>query len=390
MNELDTLRAGLEQVAGEVAPVDLHARVLASSRRQTLRRAATSVAAMVAAAVTASALVISLDHATAPLPVPSVTPLPVAPQPTPLPSHTDAPSPGLGPFADATIVVPSWGSADTVCLTGQVKITNGQYYRGPGKPPVNVLSVITMDVDGDGTADYVAHLMCGEGPEAPASQIVAFRAEGGRLVPIGRVIGTQDGLAMMDTIEARGGGQIAVQVAAEYSDGGEQAVPNQWRVYAWQGGGFRQVSGPTSFPADPPAAELSVRAGDLTFTRATSGYVGEMTVTVANTGSLDVVHATLELMVPKQAEPAGDGWTGCTVRSHIEQLALTCAIADLTAGSTRQLHFGFVAATTTVPSYDADLGPGNNDHYVRVDQQPPYVFEHATDMVEAPFAVVAP
>jgi len=34
MTDLDTLRTGLEQLAAEVTPVDLHARVLASSRRR--------------------------------------------------------------------------------------------------------------------------------------------------------------------------------------------------------------------------------------------------------------------------------------------------------------------------------------------------------------------
>ena len=391
MTDLDTLRTGLEQLAAEVTPVDLHARVLASSRRRLVRRTVTGAAAAIAATVAASALAVSLDHAVSPSPGPSATPAPVAPQPTPLPSFQQPTVPGLGPLEDATIVVPTWGAADSVCATGQVTLAGGQYYRGSDKPPVNVLSLVTTDVDGDGTADYVVHLMCGEGPESPAQQIVAFRRSSGRMVPIGRVIGTQDGLAMMDSVEARSGGQIAVQVAARYSDGGMQFVPSQWRVYAWQGGRFRQVSGPTSFPADPPAAALSVRAGALTVTRATHGYLGDLTVTVGNSGTLDVANATLTVTAPVQFRPAGDGWAGCTVVSNTGALVVRCALAGLTAGSTRQLSFGFVGATTTVPTRGDDpIGPANQDHYVSLTQQPPYVFEHDTDPQEAPFAVVGP
>jgi hypothetical protein len=388
MNDVDTLRTCLEQIAAEVTPVDLHARVLASSRRQTLRRAATSVATAIAATVATLALVISVEHAAAPSPAPSAT-APVAPRPTTLPAYQETPGPSLGPFQDATITVPTWGAADAVCTTGQVKLTNGQYYRGTGKPPVNVLSSVTTDVDGDGTADYIAHLSCGEGPESPAQQIVAFRRSGTRLEPIARVIGTQDGLAMMDTVEARGGGQIAVQVAAEYTDSGERFVPNQWRVYALQGGQFRQVAGPTSFPADPPAAALSITSSPLTFTRAAGGYVGDLTVTVANTGALDVAHAQLDLLVPIQVRPAGDGWTGCAVVRDVDVLVLRCPVADLTAGSTRQIHFRFVATTAPVRS-DVPIGPDNRDHYVFLSQLPPLVFEHITDVLEATFAVVAP
>jgi hypothetical protein len=203
------------------------------------------------------------------------------------------------------------------------------------------------------------------------------------------VIGTQDGLAMVDNVEARPGGQIAVQVAEKYSDGGEQYVPNQWRVYAWQGSRFRQVAGPTSFPADPPAAVLSVTSSSLTFTRATGGYVGDLTVTIGNTGQLDVAHAELTIVVPTQVQPAGDGWTGCTAIPDDKTVAVRCPVADLAAGSTRELHFRFVA--TTVPTRGAGpIGPENDDHYVALNQLPPYVFLRDTSTVEAPFAVVGP
>lgn len=390
MNDVDTLRTCLEQIAAEVTPVDLHARVLASARRQTLRRTAAGVATAVAATVAALAVAVSLQPAAGPSPAPSATPSEVAPQPTTLPGYVDphAPDPGIGPFTDATVTVPPWGPGSSGCATGRVKIVNGQYLPPSGRA-INVLSSITTDVDGDGTADYVAHLTCGEGPESPGGQIVAFRRAGTRLEPIGRVIGTQDGLAMVESVEARGGGKIAVQVAAAYTDSGIQWVPNQWRVYALQGGKFRQVAGPTSFPANPPAAALSVAASPLTFARAGSQYVGDLTITVANTGALDVASAELDILLPFQARPAGDGWSGCATAYDQEVLAVRCTLTGLTAGSTRPLHLRFLAATVPVRGNEP-IGPENHDHYVTLGQLPPVVFEHDTDVLEAPFAVVGP
>ncbi len=388
MNDLDTLRTGLAQLATEVTPVDLRARVLASSRRLAARRIAAGLATAVAATVTASALLLTLNPAAGPAPGPSPSPGPSL-RPTTLPAYVDPPAPDIGPFPDATITVPSWGRADNVCATGPVKLSNVQYDPGAGKPVLTVLAAVSTDVDGDGSADYVAQLACGEGPEGPAQQIVAYRRSGTRLVLLGRVVGTQDGVAMVDSVEVRGAGRIAVQVSAGYSDGGIRYVPNQWRVYAWQGGRFRQVSGPTTFPADPPAATLSVTSSPLTFTRTAGGYVGELTVTAANTGTLDVAAAELRLIVPLQLQPAGDGWTGCAVVSTIDANAIVCPVAGLTAGSTRQLRFGFVATTVPVRG-DEPIGLTNRDHALFLSQLPPYVFERPNDAFEASFTIVAP
>ncbi|MFC4147970.1 hypothetical protein ACFO0M_17060 [Micromonospora mangrovi] len=387
MNDLDELRTGLAHIAEEVAPVDLHARVLASSRRVARRRAVAGVATACAAAVVASAVVIDMNRVAPSPPGPPTTS--VAPQPTTLPSYVETPTPGSGPFANATVTVPTWGPADTTCVTGRVRIVDGQYYRGAGTRPVNVLSWVTADVDGDGRDDYVAHLKCGEGTESPAEQVVAFRRSGGQLLPLGRVVGTQDGPAMLTALEARDGGRIAVQVLAEVTDGSAQFVPHQWRVYGWRGARFRQVAGPTSFPADPPAAALSVRSSALTFHRASGGYAGELTVTVLNGGTLAVPRAELAVFVPAQVRPAGDGWTGCTEAADAEAVVLRCTVGDLGAGETRQLHLGFVASAIQGRP-DGAVGPDNHDHYLTLDQRPPYVLEKPRDAVEASFAVVVP
>src|SRR5258708_3456544 len=131
MNDLDRLRTGLEHLATEVRPVDLHTRVLPTSRRLGRQRAAGAVAAALAVAAVTSALVIGA-HRAVPPPGP-----PATPSPTVLPSYVSIGPPGSGLLPTFTVTVPSWGSGTEtgVCPTGQVKITDGQYRGGPGTLP---------------------------------------------------------------------------------------------------------------------------------------------------------------------------------------------------------------------------------------------------------------
>ena len=373
MTEIDELRRGLREIATEVEPVDLHGRALATSHRIRVRR--TAVASVAGVAVAAMALGTAFaaqgDHSPTP---PGATTTPGVPSPTALPTAPEDDGPDLGPFTSATITVPSWGSAGdaTGCVTGRVTLSDGQYYReGAAGSAVNVLSYVATDVDHDGDEDYVAHLMCGEGPESDGSQIVAFRRSSQELKVIGRVIGTQDGLAMMDYLEARAGGQVAVLVSKEYTDSGQNTVPNQWRTYAWQGGRFRQVAGPTAFPARPPAAVLSVAASELRFRPAGNGFTGGTTVTVRNDGDLDVARLEILLIVPSQAKPTGEGWAGCVISSDDGDgsTAYTCTVAGPRAHSQVSRPFAFVATEQPTPVED-ELGRTNHD--VSISQVPPF------------------
>ena len=136
-----------------------------------------------------------------------------------------APGANLGPVANATATLPSWGTSASGCATGKVRFANGQYSSNRGRPVINVLASVQADVDGDGVMESIVQLSCGEGPEAGGQQIVAFRPASGDFQPIGRIVGTQDGIAMMDTMQVRAGGQIAVQVSAQYSDSGHNSFP---------------------------------------------------------------------------------------------------------------------------------------------------------------------
>lgn len=248
-------------------------------------------------------------------------------------------------------------------------LTDGGQERDDRGRPVNVLSYVAVDVDRDGAMDYVAHLMCGEGPEAGGSQVVAFRRAGGELRPIGRIVGTQDGFAMMDHVEARGDGRVAILVAKEYTDGGEETVPNQWRTYAWRQGRFRQVAGPTTFPAKSPAARLSVVPSALPFRPAGSGFTGRLTVTVSNDGDVDVARLEIRLILPSQVQPAGGEWAGCAADRADNETAFICVVAGPRARSRISMPFTFVATDKPVPSDDQ---VGNGNHFVSITQRPPF------------------
>jgi hypothetical protein len=368
MIDIDALRRKLSETATEVNTVDLRNRALATSHRVRVRRTAATAAAglAVAALALSTAVVVRADRSPTP---PAVTP---GPSPTQLAPERPSGQPDLGPFESGTITVPSWGTAPSAsCTEGRIALTAGQEpddaYR-----PVNVVSYVAVDVDQDGTEDYVAHLECGEGPEAGGRQVVAFRRDGGELRPIGRIVGTQDGIDMMDYLEARDGGQVAILVAKEYTDTGEETVPNQWRTYAWRQGKFRQVDGPTKFPAKPPKALLSMVPSTLAFRPVKNGFTGQMTLTVRNDGDVDVARLEVLLVLPAQVRPAGGDWAGCTVRSDDdpgEDQALVCAVAGPRARSRVTMPFTFVATDKPV-AVDDEIGPRN--HSVSITQLPPF------------------
>jgi hypothetical protein len=301
-------------------------------------------------------------------PAPMVTELPA-------PSVDDGWPPDLGPLGNATITVPGWGAGTTACPAGRLQLTNGYHYPGPG--PVTQLwveSYVATDVDRDGTEDYAAILRCGEGPEAPGWQVVAFRRSDGALTPVARVIGSQDGLAMLSGIEAREGGRIAVYLGREYVDSGAQFTPHQWRTYAFEGGQFQQVDGPTSFPADPPAARLAIDPADLVFQAAQGGVsAGELAVTVRNTGEAGIGGATLTIILPKEVRPAGSAWAGCTEARHAGEptVVIECPIGPLAAQGVwvNWLHVVTEAHPWIAPTVGS----------LRVDQVPPYTYEIADD-----------
>jgi hypothetical protein len=329
------------------------------------------------------------DRGALPPPAESTARGAVLPAPTSLPAPiADAAEHDLGPFAGATFIIPAWGDGAASCPSGTVTLGENGQYVGRSRV-VNLMSYVAADVDRDGHGDHVAFFMCGEGPESPGWQVVAYRKAAPGLAPIGRVVGSRDGFAMMSGLRAEADGRIAVNVAERYSDSGEQYVPHQWRTFAWQGGRFRQVDGPTSFPTNPPAARLSVDPADLALRSVSGGLVGDLTVTAHNTGDVAVTQVSLMIILPIEVRPADGGWTGCTMTSA-EVTLIDCPLGPLPAGSSRVFTATVIA--TGQPRLVGSTEQGRyapSNHYLAIEQRPPYAFE-ARGLFEADIRITTP
>lgn len=386
------LREFYSAAADESRPVELRDRALASSRRQAARRtAALSAAAALLVATIAVALTLAVrTHQQTPPAEPSPSPAPSATQ---VRARGEEPPPDLGPFHDVTIAVPAWAGerAAARCPTGQVRLdAHGSSTVGSGSS-VWVAGWTETDVDADGDGDLVAILKCGEGPESPGTEVVAFRRDAqGRPVTIGRIVGTRDGFEQIHSVRWSDSG-VLVELSEHYTDSGQESTPFQGRTYRLVDGKPRQVLGPTSFEADPPYAALRVDPGRLTLRPAAGGrYAGRLRVTVANDGKLPVNTPELTLSLRGDwLRPAGSGWENCTRVDYTDPVSFQvfCTLDQLWAGASVTVEFEF-----TVDALPAELNPKpevewDTPYRVEVGQWQPEVFEHSPQR-EAPFTVV--
>ena len=148
------------------------------------------------------------------------------------------------------------------------------------------------DLDGDGATETVALVACRQG-EASAKQVIAFDRDGaGRVVTMGRVVGTREGMDDVTDFAVQADGEIRVHVAdiQPCCSIPEWAPQRQWRTYAWTGERFDQTAGPTKFGVDPRLTDLTLTAGDLIVGApdAKGKRAATLTVTVVNKGPVDV------------------------------------------------------------------------------------------------------
>lgn len=240
----------------------------------------------------------------APIPAP-----PVSPVPTPVPASTATPTPTATPtvtatgeralprtvlppdwadLGNATLDLPSWGSAD-FCPHGRVRLTNGWFPDSGGTDwQDGIGSVVAVDLDGDGRTEAVARFDC-ERSDPGMEQVVGFgRTAAGGIRTLGIVVGPGNhGPADISDVIASGD-QVSVSVDNQSgsSGSGVQAVLHQLRTYGWTGSAFHQTGGPTSFISN---ARISGRGGDLVFAAPVGGkLLGTMTVTLFNDGTTAV------------------------------------------------------------------------------------------------------
>ncbi|MER5453632.1 hypothetical protein ABT008_02505 [Micromonospora sp. NPDC002389] len=325
--------------------------------RRTVRRRRRVAVAVAAAAVLSVVLPVGAYaglNRTGPAPTPGHTGQPSAP-PTPSGSPTPSATPSstpttTGPRADgpdgrisraqllaARVDLPDWSSSVPPTCT-----TDGVRLREPDQESRPELGddIHHGDVDGDGGTDTVALVACRLG-EALDKQVVAFsRDDAGRIVTLGQVVGTREGLDDITGVALTADGRVRVEVADIQPCCG---VPDwwpqkQWRTYAWSGGGFDQTAGPTRFEVDPRLTDLAMSADDLVLgsTDADGGRYVSVTVKVTNKGPVDVPRLGFHNL-STIGEPAGGDLSECRMVQAYE----SCSLDGLAAGEQRSFTFRF-------------------------------------------------
>ncbi|GGM32284.1 hypothetical protein GCM10011608_16060 [Micromonospora sonchi] len=326
-------------------------------RRRRQRAAVATAAAVVLAVVVPMGAHAALNRSD-PSPVPGQTAEPTPPA-TPTPTSAPAPTTPMttpstasptsaGPdgrisraqLLAARVDLPVWPSyAPATCTTDNVRLREPQ----PEQRPELGGELRYGDVNGDGGTDTIALVACRYG-EALAKQVVVFsRDDTGRIVTLGRVVGTREGMDDITEVAVASDGQIRVDVAdiQPCCD-----IPDWWpqrqrRTYAWTGDRFKQTGGPTAFGVDPRLTDLTLTASPLVLDPPDGDgkRLASFTVTVTNKGPVDVPRLGFGHYFTL-GERAGGDLSRCRIvtMSGTE----TCLLDGLPSGARRSYTFRFL------------------------------------------------
>ncbi|MEU4479677.1 hypothetical protein AB0F68_16710 [Micromonospora sp. NPDC023966] len=326
--------------------------------RETVRRRRRRTAVVTAAAVVLAVAIpvganAALNRRPGPPPGPAQTATPSPSEstasptpPTPTPS-TASPTPAApdgritrSQLLAARLDLAAWpGYAPKTCVSDDVRLRSGPQ---SDSVPTLLTDPRYGDLDGDGATETVALVACRYG-EASAKQVLAFdRDDTGRIVTMGRVVGTHDGMDDITDFSVRDDGKIRAYVAdiQPCCSTPEWSPQRQWRTYAWTGERFTQTAGPTKFGVDPRLTNLTLTAGDLVVGPAdTKGNrTATVTVTVVNNGPVDVPQLGFSDFYTI-GEPAGGDLSRCRmVRSDGPE---ACVLDGLPAGKRKTYTFTF-------------------------------------------------
>ncbi|MEU2612847.1 hypothetical protein ABZ570_14905 [Micromonospora sp. NPDC007271] len=348
--------------------------------RETIRQRRRRTAVVTAAAVVLAVAIpvganAALQRRTGrpPAPAQSIEPTPSQTLPSSTPT-TASPTPST---ADPTPATPSGRISRTQLLAARLDLPDWPWYvpktcttakvrldPGPGvigdSVPVLLGDPDYGDLDGDGGAETVALVSCRNG-EAQVKQVVAFdRDVGGRIRPMGQIVGTFDELPDITEFSVRADGRIRVRVADGQACCGTPGwMPQrQWRTYAWSGGRFRQVEGPTSFGPNPHVVDLAITADDITWgpKGADGTRTGTAVVIVRNLSQVpaSLVEVHLRMQVGTTAD--GGDWAACQ-GGPPPKGPIICRFGPLGPGATRTFRFGLRNSNTSSGTGIAEVDP---------------------------------
>ncbi|WP_262283006.1 hypothetical protein [Micromonospora sp. MA102] len=357
MSERDDILVGGEFAAfREAYAPAVHPAGTAAVRETVRRRRRRAAVVTAAAAVLAVVIPVGANAALhrpdpAPGPAQTATPTPsetsVSPTPPPPAPSTASPTSAApdgritrSQLLAARVDLAAWpGYAPKTCVSDNVRLRSGPLRDSV---PTLLAGPRHGDLDGDGATETVALIACRYG-EVFAKQVLAFdRDAAGRIVTMGRVVGTREGMDDITDFSVQDDGRIRAYVAdiQPCCDTPAWSPQRQWRTYAWTGERFSQTAGPTRFGVDPRLTDLTLTAGDLVVGPAdgTGNRTATVTVTVVNKGPVDVAQLGFSDFYTI-GEPAGGDLSRC--RTVLSEGSEACLLDGLPAGKRRTYTFTF-------------------------------------------------
>ncbi|MFG3556494.1 hypothetical protein ACGGAQ_19130 [Micromonospora sp. NPDC047557] len=354
--------------------------------RRTLRRRRRTTAVAVAAAAVVLVLAPVVANAalkgdrTPPVPAESVEPTspPTTAPPPPTPSASQSPSSTPTTEAGAPdgrisrqqllaarLDLPDWPQiVPSTCTTSKVRLVTSSINNYI--PLLTDLKVSHADLDGDGAEETVAAISCRYG-EASAKQVVAFdRDDSGRIVTLGRVVRTTDGVADIRGLEVTAAGAVQVRVAdlQPCCDTPTYWPQEQTRTYRFKGGRFVQTGGPTKFGKDPRLTDLRLSMTH-TLVNVTGGRELTTVFTVSNAGPVDA--AQVEFRALEVGAPTTGDWSRCDPKVAAASDNNSCLVPGVPAGESRR--YTFVQRVPSRPGPDATIRFFFVTHYDAQDRQ---------------------